>query len=407
MATTALRLPSFTEHVKSMKKAKVADAQRIELFIYRASTHCQNVIQGITHYARPAKNWIIGIQYPEINLVKKTLASRPSGIIAQVNNKKLYHLLEESGLPYIDVTDTIQDDSIKRICVDHVAIGKMAAEYFLENRFREFGFVGEANHRFSMLRESGYVQTLRDKGYNCYILRRNILQIFQPSLVVAETDNRLAKWLKSLPLPIALFSATDSRAVKVLEMCRKLGLKVPAEVAVLGVDNDTLLCNLEYPPLSSIALPSYEIGYQAAKMLDALMAGETVKRSRFFFPPQRVVVRQSSDIMAVNDKLVAEALAFIRAHAGDPITVKDVCSHTLVSRRLLEMRFKQELGWTPLEEIRRARIARAKLLLTDTDSPMSEVAANSGFQSSARFCVVFRQYTGITPIAYRGKFRNH
>jgi len=390
-----------------MKKAKVADARRIELFIYRAGTHCQNVIQGITHYARPEKNWIIGIQDPEINPIKKTLASRPSGIIAQVYYEKLYQLLEEGGLPYVDVTDTVQDDSIKRVCVDHVAIGKMAAEYFIENRYREFGFVGEQGQYFSMLRETGYAQTLREKGYNCYILRRNLLQIFQPSLVIAETDNRLAKWLKSLPLPIGLFCSTDSRAVKVLEMCRKLGLKVPAEIAVLGVDNDALLCNLEYPPLSSIALPSHEIGYQAAKLLDAVMAGETVKRSRIFCPPQRVVVRQSSDIMALNDKLVAEALSFIRAHAGDSITVKDVCGHILVSRRLLEMRFKNELGWTPLEEIRRARIARAKQLLADTDSPMSEIAANSGFQSSARFCVVFRQYTGITPIAYRGKFRNH
>ena len=398
---------TIPEHVKSMKKDRVAEPRRIELFIRRQVAHGQDLIQGITQYARPAKNWIFGIQSPDFAVIRKTLTSRPNGVIAQVGREELHRLLENSGIPYVDLAQTLPDDSIMRVCVDHEAIGKMAAEYFIQNRFREFGFVGEANHRFSLLRESGYVQTLRDRGYECHILRRNILQIFQPSLAIAETDTRLAKWLMRLPLPIALFAVTDFRGMKVLEMCRKLGLKVPAEVAVLGVDNDALFCNLEHPPLSSIAQPSHEMGYQAAKMLDALMAGETVKRRQIALPPLRVVVRQSSDITAVNDKLVADALAFIRAHAGEPITVKDVCREVLVSRRLLEMRFQKELNCTPLEEIRRTRIARAKQLLTDTDRPMSEIAKNSGFQSSARFSVVFHQYTGITPIAYRGKFRNH
>jgi LacI family transcriptional regulator len=213
--------------------------------------------------------------------------------------------------------------------------------------------------------------------------------------MVAETDTKLAKWMRRLPLPIALFAVTDFRGMKVLEMCRKLGLKVPAEVAVLGVDNDALFCNLEYPPLSSIAQPTYEIGYQAAEMLDKLMAGKVLKKKLIILPPIHVVVRQSSDITAVNDKVVADALAFIRAHAGEPITVKEVCGEVLVSRRLLEMRFQKELNCSPLEEIRRTRIARAKQLLTDTDMSMSEIAENSGFQSSARFSVVFINTQGL------------
>lgn len=389
-----------------MKKNHYIDEnRRIALFVNRTGGYSRGVIRGIMTYVRPAKTWIIDIGQLRLPLIKKSIASHPCGIIAQVVSEKMHQFLEETGIPYIDVSCTIEDSSMFGVYPDNMAVGKMAAEHFLERGFSKFGFLGAQGYHFSTLRESGYQQTLQENGYSSDIFRIKMLAFYETD-VIGKREAQLSNWLKELPLPVAIFGCNDGLALKVIESCRQIGLNVPTDVAILGVDNDEQSCLLEYPPLSSIVLPNQEIGYQAAKRLDLIFEGRTIEDNQIVLPPKQIVLRQSSDIVAIADKVLAAALGFIRARAGDLITVNDVCDAVFISRRSLEQRFKKLLGYSPLEEIRRTHIKQAKQLLTDTDMSISEIAINSGFSCPERLSIVFRRCTGITPTDYRQQFRN-
>jgi LacI family transcriptional regulator len=188
-------------------------------------------------------------------------------------------------------------------------------------------------------------------------------------------------------------------------MCRQLRLRVPEDIALLGVDNDELECLLANPPLSSIANPAEQIGYTAAQLLDQLMSGRRPRKQTIWIPPGDVVVRQSTDIVAFGDADVAAALQFIRDHLAEDITVAAIARHVSISRRGLERRFRHHLGRTMLQEIQRARVERVRRLLAETDLPMLLVARRSGFATSQRLAVVFRQVCGDSPTAFRQRTR--
>jgi LacI family transcriptional regulator len=212
-------------------------------------------------------------------------------------------------------------------------------------------------------------------------------------------------WLLALPKPAAVFSSNDVPARHLAEMCRALGLLVPEEVALLGVDNDELECLLCHPPLSSVVNPAEQIGYEAARLLDRLMSGRQPPRRPIHVPPTHVVTRQSTDIVAVADPDVSQAAAFIRDHAAENIGVADVVLALSMARRRLERRFRGCLGRTILDEIQRVRVERAKHLLAETDLPIPVVANRSGFSTPQRLAAVFRRATGQSPTAYRRQVR--
>ena len=217
-------------------------------------------------------------------------------------------------------------------------------------------------------------------------------------------QKRLAKWLKSLPKPVGIFTATDIRARNVIETCKHANLKIPEEVAIVGVDNDELFCEMTSPKLSSVAIDAEGAGYESAKALHRLMQGEkTVPMT--FFGAQRVVSRRSSDVFLVDDLLVREAVGFIRDHYTLPITVQDVAKTLDVSRRQLEIRFKKVLGRSLFGEIKKRRLHQVRNLLTETDFSLDEIAELSGFQSKNYLVNVFRKEFGTTMMAFRKSHR--
>jgi LacI family transcriptional regulator, galactose operon repressor len=181
---------------------------------------------------------------------------------------------------------------------------------------------------------------------------------------------------------------------------------MPEQVALAGVDNDDLFCELARPPLSSVAIPAERIGYEAAALLDRLLAGARPPRQPLLLPPVRLVARQSSDVVALDDPNVAAALRVIRTNAHVALRVADIVRKVPISRRALERRFRQALHRGLGDEIRRVHVDRAKDLLAATDLPVAMVAERSGFCGSGHLCVVFRQDTGQTPTAYRRQVRN-
>ena len=211
----------------------------------------------------------------------------------------------------------------------------------------------------------------------------------------------IAQWLRALPKPAAIFTCYDAHGQRVLEACRRAGIAVPEEVAVLGVDNDEILCALSPPPLSSIKLNTQRTGWQAAALLALMMGGEKGPAEPQLIPPLGVVTRQSTEVLAVDDPPVARALHYIREHACEGIGVSDVLRHCPMARRTLEARLKTLLGRSPNEEIQRVQLNRVKELLTGTDFSLAEIAERAGFRHTEYLSVVFKRECGQPPSVYR------
>lgn len=222
-----------------------------------------------------------------------------------------------------------------------------------------------------------------------------------------KSNQKKVKWLRRLPKPVAIFTNEDTPARYLADLCRQLGLEIPDDVALLGVGNDELECRLTMPLLSSIAVPSQHIGYEAAALLDRLMAGQPAPDEPILLPPLRVITRHSTDIMALEDEVVQAALQYIRRHASEPIRVAEVADAVTVGRRDLERRFRRLLDRSVLEEIHRVRIGQAAVLLADTHLPISTVARRAGFTSSRQLDGLFARHKGMTPTAFRRRAQAH
>ncbi|MBN2292885.1 MAG: substrate-binding domain-containing protein [Pirellulales bacterium] len=216
-----------------------------------------------------------------------------------------------------------------------------------------------------------------------------------------EDQERLAEWVHSLTMPAGIMCCNDVRGQQVLDACHRVHIAVPEEIAVVGVDNEKVLCKLCDPPLSSVAPNPERIGYEAAELLDQLISGKSPGSEERLIPPLYVVTRQSSDTLGIDDTDVASALRFIRENACVGATVEDVVRHVAISRSQLERRFRKYLNHSPHTEIRIVQVKRVKELLMDTDLSLSAIARQAGYVHSEYMSVVFKRLTGQTP----GEFR--
>jgi len=214
-------------------------------------------------------------------------------------------------------------------------------------------------------------------------------------------DNALAEWIRSLPKPLGLMACNDLRAQQVLNACGAYGILVPDDVAVIGADNDDVLCGLSDPPLTSIDPNARRMGYEAATLLERMLHGHAPPTEKILVEPTGVVVRQSTDVLAIADRAVAKAVGFIREHACDAINVEDVCQQTRLSRSTLERRFVGLLGHSPKAEILRIRLQHVKKFLIETDHPLAKIAHLTGFTHVENMCKFFKSRTGQTPGQYR------
>ncbi|HZQ48375.1 MAG TPA: substrate-binding domain-containing protein, partial [Verrucomicrobiae bacterium] len=213
----------------------------------------------------------------------------------------------------------------------------------------------------------------------------------------------IAAWLRKLPKPVAVMACYDIRGQQVLDACRNAGLAVPDEVAVIGVDNDALLCDLSSPPLSSVIPNTQRTGYEAAALLDQMMSGRQVAPQAHFISPLGVATRQSTDTLAIEDQNIARSVRYIREHACEQINIEDVLKVVPLSRRLFESRFKKLLGHTPHEEIIRVRMNRVKEMLTETELPLADIAERTGFEHVEYLSAAFKKREGLPPNRYRAQ----
>jgi LacI family transcriptional regulator len=374
----------------------------VALLIETSNAYARGLLAGIVRYARelhPA--W-------SIRLVEQGRGDPPpawlrtwrgDGIVARIETPRIAEAVTETGLPVVDVSAARHVPGVPWVETDDSAIANLAATHLLERGFRHFAFCGEPGFNWSKWREVAFVRLLAEQGHDC--------AVFIPGTNRRQTTEReaLAAWIAGLPKPVGVMACYDIKAQQLLDACRDAGAAVPDEVAVIGVDNDELLCELSFPPLSSVIPDSRRAGYEAARLLDRLMAGSRVPAEPVLVPPLGVATRQSTDVLAIEDRDIAQAVRFIREHACDGISVGDVLRVVPLSRRAFEKRFLDRLGRTPHQEILRLKIVRAEQLLAETDLNLASIAERTGFRHAEYLSVAFKRATGRTPGRHRAAHR--
>lgn len=327
------------------------------------------------------------------------------GVISLHTTPALVQNCAELGIPLVDLHDTQPFPGVPKIRPDNTGIGHLGAEHFLERGFRNFAFCGFGNEGWSCERRDGFTEALRLAGHSCTVLDIEYPGVITPEWDAEQTDF-LSAWLDRLPKPVAIMACVDVRAFQVISAATRAGLYVPEEIALLGVNDDVIRCELSYPSLSSVALDAHQCGLRAAEVLDRMMCGEDPGPMDVRIEPLEVVTRLSTDILAVGDKNITNALSFIRQRACKGLSVDEVVAFTSVSRSQLERKFRHFIGRSPQAEIRRVQVARIKEMLTETDLPLKDLAGMTGFEHLEYMSVVFKRLTGTTPGRYRKRIRS-
>ncbi len=352
----------------------------------------------------PAHNLMCGIRecprsepYPRIVLLEPTAEhcrwiNQQStrgvlGLIGDFPDLEMEHLLKDFKVPKINTSVRTRETTMIRVAIDNAAIGRLASEYFLGLGFRHFAYVGDDSAHWSCLRREGFAQAIH--------------ATHAASITFLQGDALSAKALQRLPRPLAVLACDDRAGSQVIDLARKARLKVPAEIAVLGVNNDEDLCQMAAVPLSSVDDNGRQTGVEAMNILAGLRRGQRPSQGETLVPPNGVVTRASTDVRAVNDAEVAAVLEIIRRDACKGLTVEKMAESLGVSRSTIERRFRQVMGRTPFEEIRRIRFETARRLLVETRLKVASVGRQCGYRDAKRFTKEFRAEVGATPTAWR------
>ncbi len=370
-------------------------------------------MRGIAKYSRLHGPWLFynkrhpfymtqGHSIWQKKVLPELKSWKPDVIIAHVNSRKAKELLS-FGVPTV-LSALVEPEYLGStyFADNNEAIAVMAAEYLLGLGFKNFAYCGYHHQFWSNERCVSFVRKIAKAGFRTDVYT-------QPNLrsrgFMQEDQPFLIHWVRSLPKPVAVMTCNDARAQQVIDACKLADLNVPEEVAIIGVDNDDLICDILTPQLSSVALDTEKAGYETAKLLHRMMKKKKVKSLRISILPTHIEVRQSTDILRIEDPELAKAINFIRIHQHEhEITVNDVVKVTTLARRALEQRFRKALNRSIYEEIRRVCVERVARMLLETSMPVFQIAASLGFSSSEHIARPFRQEKGMSPKEYRRKY---
>lgn len=385
--------------------AAIDSSKRVAFLMDRAYGYNRDVLRGIQNWIATECHWTVHHAAAEPFVLPALREWHPDGVIAHITNEELAEGLRAWGGAVVNTTSAMENLEFPLVEVDHEETGRLAARHFLERGHTTFAFFGSDRTGFSAGRERGFREVLEAERAHVHISHADttLARLRQESWI--RNEEEIERWLLVLPRPCAIFVSNDVSARTVTNACGLLGLRVPEELSILSVDNDEFECLFAAPTLSSIEIPAQQIGREAARMLDAIMSGERLAQPRCYLPPIQVIERQSTDLVATEDRAVREAVSFIRSHHGEQISVDDVADAANCSRRTLERRFRAALDRTIHEEVARQRLAHARRLLAETDADLESIAQRSGFTDGRRLAVVFRQHFDRSPSSFRRDLR--
>jgi LacI family transcriptional regulator len=377
---------------------------KIALVLDKGLNYWRGVLHGVLGYAHARPQWVLH-SVADLSPGRLAMLRRwaPAGIVADVATPEAEAALAALGMPVVCVSHALAEQRFPRVGVDDEAIGTAVAQHYLERGIRHFAYFGRPDRADSRAQVHGFADAARTGGGTFH--GEPTLPSSSQSGEWTSLDQILSDWLVPLPRPLGLMLWDDDWGLWLTQVCRVAGLRVPDDVAIVGVNDDRLNCELTSPPLSSIGVPRERLGHEAAALLDRLLAGDAPPTDPLLIPPLELSVRHSSDVLALDDPDLLAAVRFIHEKSHLHINVEDILKEVPIGRRVLERKFRGILGRSPLHEIRRARVNRAKRLLALTDATLRQVAERAGFETIYHLCRTFRKETGQTAMQYRRQFR--
>jgi len=390
----------FLDQQRIERKVDLFHKQRMEHFnislaMDYANPFVRDVAEGVARFAVQQGNWRFHAPHgaPEVSL-SDLKSWKGDGVIGMLDQQAVAGL-RGRGIAAVNIFGRFAELPKTSVVVDNHEIGRMAAEYFMGKGIRRFAITGRKVFGDATLKYEAFISTLAACGFQCLELKsRQAIQHIGTQLEQLDGEG-----------VVGVLATEDPVGRTVIDACADAGLRVPEDVAVLGVNNGRFACEMLHPQMSSIELGAERVGWQAAQMLEHLMKGGAAPKEPIRIFPEHIVERHSTDLVAVGDKAVAEALRFIRVNAHQPILVDDVARAAHVGRRTLENRFRGLLQATVHDSIRRERIQRACRLLKETDMLVEDLSEACGYATRERFNQAFKFETGTTPSGYRKKFR--
>jgi len=377
--------------------------KKILLLTDFSDAYSRNLLRGIVRYSNEQGPWMfyrMPRYYREIygdeGVVRWAKDWNADAIIAQLENIDM-DKINELKIPIIIQNYKERANKICNITGDYLGTGEMAALFFLNRGFSNFAYYGFNDVIWSRERAEGFRSKIQEHGYPISMLNNNRSNTEQWSFDLYVLSN----WLISLPKPVALFACDDHFALQITETCKINNIAVPEEVAVLGVDNDELLCNISYPPLSSIVLDVETGGYLVAERLHQMMNKEITEALDIVIPPLRIESRQSTEKYAVEDKYILKVIEYIKSNYTKDISIDDIINSVPYSRRIVEKKFKEIMRIPIYQFLLQYRIELFSDLLIKTDKPLVDLALTCGFSDYKNVARIFRKYKKVTPLQYR------
>lgn len=379
----------------------------VALLIETSRAYGRGLCAGVAEFARNHGGWNFVLQERDLRVgVPEWLPGwKGDGILCRISDPALAELLSTSSCPVVDLYGGFRHPAIPSLDTDAAAVARMAARFFLDAAFDQFAFCGFPGLWFSDERCGAYVDHLREMGFSCHVYQTSdgwdsgdvaLRESLHPA-----GSRLLEEWGASLPDHTAILACNDVRAQQLLTVARRIGRRIPEELAVMGVDDDELICELTNPRLTSIRPDTRSLGYHAAQWLDTLMHGKPLPARQLLLPPVLVNERASTDVIASTDPVFTRAIRYIRSHAGSATGVCSVVAAAGCSRSSLEMKFGMILGRSVHDEIIRVRIRRACVLLAETHLTLDQIATACGFATASHFSRVFKKLMEMTPGDYR------
>lgn len=376
--------------------------KKIVLLLETSRSFGRQLIIGITRYAKIRGDWSFYKEPIDLKSSFHHLTNwNPDGLIMR-DTLITEDLLKLRKPTILAIHSSKYPPKLPVIKTDSQAIAKMAAEHFLEKGYKHFAFCGFDEFDWSEGRKHYFNSFIRDAGFTTY----NFSSSSKKKHWKVE-QQRLTQWIQSLPKPIGIFACNDDRGQHLLEVCKLINIHIPDDVAVIGVDNDPMICDLGDPPLTSIALNVEAAGFEAAQLMEEMIEKKKLTGDHILVSPTHIVQRQSSDSIAVDDEELTKALQFIKENAKNKISVHDVVHATCLSRRTLERRFKEVLHRSIYRHIQHTRVELIAKLLIETELPVSEITSLFTFTDSVHVSRCFKREKGVSLREFRKLHQPH
>jgi LacI family transcriptional regulator len=374
--------------------------RRVAILVETTRSYTRELLAGVSAYLRAHGSWSTFLELRALDSSPPPWLERwdGDGILTRTHSAGMAEAVLSAGVPAVELRSTNHTPGLPFVGMDNALIGQAVAEHFLNRGYRRFAVYSLDTEAFFRERVGNFVARVEATGARCGLLPA------RGEDTPADWESHQAEliaWLGSLERPVGIFAANDQLAVRLLDACRRAGLAVPEEVAVVGCENEETLCQFASPALTSVRFDGRTVGWRAAERLDRLMRGDADDGAPLLVPPQGIEVRASSDEFVIEDAVALRAARLVRERAFDGLSVARLCDELGVSRSTLERRMKAALGRTPKEELLRVRFREVNRLLAETDLTIDLIAEQTGFTHAHYLQTAYRERFGTTP----GEFR--